>query len=34
MSRQELESALFILDIDGNGRISEDEFINWWTDKK
>ena len=34
MTRQELESALFILDTDGNGRISEDEFVNWWTGKK
>lgn len=34
MTRQELESALFILDADGNGLVSEAEFLNWWTGSK
>lgn len=34
LTRQELESALFILDTDGNGLVSEDEFVSWWVGSK
>jgi hypothetical protein len=31
LSRLELESAVFILDKDGDGKIQKQEFIDWWT---
>ena len=34
MTRQEIESALFILDTDGNGHVSEEEFVGWWVGHK
>jgi hypothetical protein len=30
LSKNELESALFILDKDQDGKITKDEFIAWW----
>lgn len=31
LSRLELESVVFILDKDGDGKIQKQEFIDWWT---
>ena len=33
LTRNELEAALVVLDKDGNGAISFDEFIEWYSDK-
>ena len=33
LSRNELESALFILDKDGDGKIELNEFVGWWSGK-
>jgi Ca2+-binding EF-hand superfamily protein len=30
LTRNELETALFLLDKDGNGEVSEEEFLNWY----
>jgi EF-hand domain pair len=30
LTRNELESALFLLDKDGNGQVSEQEFLDWY----
>ena len=30
MNRFEMETALFILDKDGSGQISEAEFVDWY----
>ena len=32
LTRRELDEAFYILDLNDNGRLSFDEFINWWSE--
>lgn len=34
LSLNELESALFILDTSGDGKVSLEEFLAWWEGKE